>query len=115
MKYLILLLGCLLTQACATSESIFVLSPAQSMSITGQGSGQDAAFNPYGDGNSLAIVKNLGRNVFTIRVQDGDKIVENRSINPNETLEIKLQQGFKLYLDSEQASKAQVNFRKARD
>lgn len=108
----ILLFILFLAQSCATNDAIFELSPAQSMSITGLGVGQDAAKNPYGDTNSIGIIKNIGKNTFTIRVQDGGVIIELFKINPNEVKEVNLLQGYRLYLDSELKGKAKIEFKK---
>ena len=82
------------------------------MSITGKGPGQDAAFNPYAGGNSLAIVKNLGENHFKVRIQNNGEIIENITIQPDEKRQITLLKGFELYVDSEKKSKARINFKK---
>lgn len=101
----------LILQACAPNESIFVLSPAQSMSITGQGPGQDAAKNPYADTDSFAQVKNLGENEFSVRIQNNGAIVKEITIQPGEKREVKLPKGYQLFLDSEMASVARLDFK----
>lgn len=94
------------------SQSVFELKPAQSMSITGQGPGQDAAFNPYSDTTSVAIVENIGEKSFTIRIRsEADKITR-IPIDPKETEEVILPKGSILYLDSEFKSKAKIDFKK---
>ena len=96
--------------SCSSSQSLFELEPAQSMSITGKGPGQDAAYNPYGAGNSLAMVENLGDHPFVVRVQEQGKIIEETPIQPDERKEITLMKGYELYLDSELEGKAKVEF-----
>jgi hypothetical protein len=59
-KLMKILMLVLVIQACSTSESVFELSPQQSMSITGKGVGQDAAYNPYADAKSIAAIKSPG-------------------------------------------------------
>ncbi|MDP5169319.1 MAG: hypothetical protein NWR72_03685 [Bacteroidia bacterium] len=111
-KLVQLLMLVLALQACSASESIFGLSPQQSMCITGKGAGQDAAFNPYSNSKSLAIVKSLDENPFSIRVQMNGEVLENIEVLKNETKEVVLEKGYELYLDSEFASKARVTFKK---
>lgn len=102
----------LLLQACATNASIFELSPQQSMSITGKGPGQDAAYNPYGATKSVSVVQNLGDAAFFVRIQTQGTITENVEIQPRETKEFVLAKGYELYLDSDAVGKAKVTFRK---
>ncbi|MFK8104257.1 MAG: hypothetical protein AB8G15_17145 [Saprospiraceae bacterium] len=101
---------CLLS-ACTSNESIFELSPAQSMIITGKGQGQDAALNPFSETKSIAMVKNIGRNSFMVRVQTKGQIIKELEIQSKEKKEINLEKGYELYLDSDLASKAVVKFK----
>lgn len=110
-QFFLIFFALLLLQACKPSQSIFELSPNQSMSITGKGPGQDAAFNPYLGQSSIGIVKNLGESSFTIRIQKDGAIIEQIVIKPSEKKEIKLLEGYELYLDSEKVSKARVQFK----
>lgn len=98
--------------SCTPSKSIFELSPSQSMSITGKGPGQNAAFNPYGDGKSQAVVKNIGEHSFMVRVQEKGEIITQIPVSPMEIKKVVLEEGYELYLDSELASKAKLTFRK---
>ena len=82
------------------------------MSITGKGPGQDAAINPYFGLDCKAIVKNLGANDFSIRVQAENSIIETILILPGEENEVLLRKGYELYLDSDSESKASVKFKK---
>lgn len=111
-NYFLLLFILLIGQSCASNESIFELSPAQSMSITGLEIGQDAANNPYVNGSSLGKIKNIGKSSFTIRIQNDGVIIESIDINPKETKEVILLKGHELYLDSASKGKAQVLFEK---
>jgi PBP1b-binding outer membrane lipoprotein LpoB len=111
-KLVTILMLAFVLQACSTSESIFELSPQQSMSITGKGPGQDAAFNPYGDMKSMASVKNLGKNSFTVRLQANGKIIDTVEVKPKMKEAFVLERGYELYLDSEQRGKAKVTFEK---
>ncbi len=112
-KYILLFVMLFALQSYAQKdESIFELKPSQSMSVTGKGAGQDAAINPYMDGNSIAVIKNLGKNKFTIRVEYQGKLFQTRVLEPNTTTKIALRQGSQLFLDSELAGKAKVDFKK---
>lgn len=98
--------------SCSPSETIFDLSPQQSMSITGKGPGQDAAFNPYADTKSIAVVTSLSANPFTIRIQYEEKVINEIVVNREEEKEVILEQGYELYLDSQLVSRAQVKFKR---
>jgi hypothetical protein len=112
---LITFLSLLLVLSCGTSSSVLDLPAGQSMSVTGKGPGQDAAFNPFSESNSVAVVKNLGPNPFFIRIQDKTGNYEETRIIPKETLEVFLPMGYELYLDSDRASRAKVSFRKTKE
>lgn len=113
MKSLILSLFALaILQSCTASESIFVLSPTQSMIISGKGPGQDAAINPYLEEDSHAIVRNLGKNSFDVRIQSKGEIIEIVSVLPNEKRVLRLRKGYELYLDCDLEGKARVEFEK---
>lgn len=93
-------------------ENIFELKPSESTAITGKSAGEDAAVNPYKDGNSIAIVKNLGKNSFTIRVEYQEEVVQSRVLKAGKATMIPLRQGSELYIDSKLESKAKVDFKK---
>ncbi len=98
-------------QACTAQDAIFELSPQQSMSITGKGPGQDAAYNPYGDTKSISVVKNLGTTAFNVRIQQAGKIIQDITIMENGKQEFILEKGYELYLDSQDKGKAKVTFK----
>ena len=91
---------------------VFELSANQSMCITGKGIGQDAANNPYNNEDSFAVVKNIGKTSFSVRIQNKNKITKEITIKPKEQKSIKLLKGNVLFLDSVQKSKADVTFMK---
>jgi len=93
------------------NKEIFELKPSQSMSITGKGIGQDAAINLYKDGNSIAIIKNLGENSFEIRVEYQGKVFQTRVLKGGKSTMISLRQGSVLYLDSDLKATAKVSFK----
>lgn len=100
----------LLVTACSSSKNQFELTANQSMLIIGKGTGQDAAINPYADQVSIAEVRNKGEAFFYVRIQNGDQFLSQTPIMPGETREFELQPGFRLYLDSEKASKSEIRF-----
>lgn len=95
-----------------SAQSVLELPPYQSMSITGKGPGQDAAINPYAKVKSYAIVENIGKNEFSIRVQKSGEIIEQLPIKAGTIKKVKLLVGYELYLDSELEGKATVDFEK---
>lgn len=83
----------------AKAQTEFVLEPPQSMIMTGKGPGQDATINPYFGEDCFAIIKNNGKRMFSIRVQQNGKIIEETSILKGDKKIIKLLKGYELYLD----------------
>ena len=82
--------------------------------MTGKGSGQDATINPYFGNDCYALVKNIGKRQFTIRVQKEGKIIEEIAIMKDELKKVKLLKGYELYLDPnpEGIAKASVGYEK---
>ena len=101
-----------LTQFKVKAQTEFVLEPSQSMIMTGKGSGQDGTINPYIGQDCYAIVKNIGKREFFIRVQQDGKMIEEISILEDEMKKVKLLKGYELYLDPnpEGIAKASVDY-----
>ncbi len=97
-----------------TAQTEFVLEPSQSMIMTGKGTGQDATINPYFGQNCYAVVKNIGKIKFSIRVQKEGEIIEEISIQAGELKKVKLLIGYELYLDPNPKgkTKASVDYEK---
>jgi hypothetical protein len=115
MKTLILVISIIFfTQVEVTAQTEFVLEPSQSMIMTGKGPGQDGTINPYMGQDCYAIVKNIGKRQFSIRVQQDGKILEEISILKGELKKVKLLKGYELYLDPnpEGIAKASVDYEK---
>jgi len=112
-NFSLLILTILLIQSCISSQTILTLPPSQSMSVTGLGQGQDAAYNPYGNGKSIAIIKNVSKNKFQVRIQKEGKVIKTTDVNAKEEKEFLLLEGYELYLDSELISKGQVTFKQS--
>ena len=81
------------------AQTEFELEPSQSMVMTGKGSGQDGTINPYYGEDCYAIVENIGKRQFFIRVQQSGKIVEEITILKKEVKKVTLLKGYELYLD----------------
>jgi hypothetical protein len=111
-KYLFLFAMLFVMQSYAQKDkTVFELKPSQNMLMTGKGQGQDGAINPYKDGNSIAIVKNLGKNEFSIRVQKNGQVIKTRTLKAGVSTMIPLAKGSELYFDTELATKVQLEFR----
>lgn len=97
-----------------TAQTEFVLEPSQSMIMTGKGSGQDGTINPYFGQDCYAIVRNIGKRQFSIRVQKKGKIIDEIAILKGELKKIKLLEGYELYLDPNPKgiAKASVDYEK---
>ncbi len=111
-KYILLFVMLFALQSYAQKDkTVFELKPSQSMLITGKGAGQDAAINPYKDGNSIAIIENLSENSFTVRVQYKGDLVKSFVMEANKKTMTSLRKGYELYFDSNLEAKAKVEFR----
>ena len=98
----------------ATAQTEFVIEPSQSMIMTGKGAGQDGTINPYFGQDCYALVKNIGKRKFSIRVQQDGKIIKEISIKNGELKKVKLLKGYELYLDPnpQGIAKASVEYEK---
>ncbi|GAA0732542.1 hypothetical protein GCM10009430_45780 [Aquimarina litoralis] len=96
------------------AQTEFVLEPSQSMIMTGKGPGQDGTINPYIGQDFIAIVKNIGKRKFSIRVQENGKIIEEIPILKGDIKKVKLLKGYELYLDPNPKgiAKASVDYEK---
>ena len=115
MKALILTLAfTLISLSGAFAQTEFVIDPVQSMIMTGKGPGQDATINPFEGQDCFAIVENIGKRQFSIRVQQKGKIIEEITISKGEVKKVTLLKGYELYLDPnpEGKAKARVSYEK---
>ena len=113
MKTIILLFALnLALQFEVKAQTEFVLEPSQSMIMTGKGPGQDGTINPYFGQDSYAIIKNIGKREFSIRIQQNGKIIEEISILKGELKKVKLLKDYELYLDPnpEGVARASVDY-----
>lgn len=93
------------------SQSTFDLDASQSMCISGKGPGQDGAINPFLDGDSMAIIENLGESSFSVRIQKAGEITQTITVASKQIREVKLPKNHVLYLDTESKAKAKVSFK----
>lgn len=113
MKILIFILGLtIFTQYQSFAQTEFDLDPLQSMLMTGKGPGQDGAINPFAGQDCYAIVENMGKNEFSIRIQQNGEILDTVPVSKHEKKKVKLLKGHELYLDAEAQGKvrAKVDF-----
>jgi hypothetical protein len=96
------------------AQTRFTLDPAQSMIMTGKGPGQDATINPYFGEDCYAVVRNIGKREFSIRVQQQGRIIMEIPIQSGEVKRVKLLKGHELYLDPNKdgVAKAEVDYEK---
>ncbi len=111
MKKHLLFILLLLAPFIGFSQSVLELDPSQSMCISGKGTGQDAAINPYLSTNSIGTIENLGANPFSIRIQQDGEILQTSTIEPGAIMAVKLLQGHELYFDSEMKTMAKIGFK----
>ena len=113
MKNLFLLFALVLsTSVSLQAQDVFNLDPNQSMLMTGKGQGQDATINPFAGQDCYAVVENLGKRAFNVRIQAQGKLVEEITVAKGETKRIVLGKEQALYLDPNPAgkSKAKVSY-----
>ncbi|MDO1500082.1 hypothetical protein Q2T40_08050 [Winogradskyella maritima] len=110
-KALLLLSLMFLGSNISLAQDIIELEPTDSMSIAGKGPGQDAAINPYLGMDSVAIVENIGKNEFSIRLQKKGAILKTISIKKGEKKKVELLKGVEMYFDAEDYAKAKVEFK----
>jgi hypothetical protein len=77
--------------------------------VTGKGQGQDATINPFQGEDCFAIIENLGKEFFSVRIQEKGKIIEIIKIKPKKKMRIKLLSGQELYLDGETKNRARAS------
>ena len=96
----------------AQDKQIIELGDNQSMGITGKGPGQDGAINPYSAEESYALVSNLGKNEFSVRIQNGREVLRAVPVKPGQTKRIDLAKNEQVYFDSDLPTKTQIEFRR---
>ena len=107
-KLLILLLFIPLVSFSQTFE----LTNGQSMCMIGKGVGQDATINPYANEEfSSALIENIGKFKFNIRVESIDEERREFIIKPKDIVVVKLFRNNILYFDSLTIEKAEAKIK----
>ena len=57
------------TTTSAQKENKFKLDPSTNMLMTGKGPGQDGSINPFAGQDCVAVVENLAKAPFSVRIQ----------------------------------------------
>jgi len=57
------------TTTSAQKENKFKLDPSTNMLMTGKGPGQDGSINPFAGQDCVAVVENLAKVPFSVRIQ----------------------------------------------
>ncbi len=96
-------------------DGVFVIEPSQSMVMTGKGPGQDGAINPYMGQECTAVVENIGKKEFSVRLQEKGRIKKEIAVSPGEVKEIALGANDELYIDTDQKAKTLLNFKPNED
>ncbi|MCA0153330.1 hypothetical protein [Winogradskyella vincentii] len=94
----------------AQEPYILELGSSQSMCIAGKGPGQDGAINPYLGSDSYAIVENMSKNGFEVRIQVKEDIIEIIPIKPLEKKRILLLKNQVMYFDTNKECKVKIDF-----
>ena len=113
MKLFILTLSLIaFMQSDVFAQTEFDLDPSQSMLMTGKGPGQDGTINPYAGEDCYAVVTNMGKLPFSIRIQKKGEIIKTIPVKKGKVKKVKLLKGQELYLDSsdEGRTKAKVDY-----
>ena len=112
MKPIIFSIFTLLSIYFSTAQEPYVLEldSSQSMCIAGKGPGQDGAINPYLGNDSYAIVENMSKNGFEVRIQVKEDIIEIIPVKPMEKKRILLLKNQVMYFDTNKDCKVKIDF-----
>lgn len=91
------------------AQTVFEIDGSQRMLMTGKGPGQDATINPFQGEDCYAVIENLGEELFSVRIQEKEKIIEIIKVEPKKVKKIKLLSNQELYLDGETNNKAKAS------
>ena len=111
MKCLLVITCLFIIQLESKGQNTFELKPSQSMMMTGKGPGQDATINPFEGKDCLAIVKNLGENTFSVRIQFKGKIKETIVVEPKSTKNVNLPKDHELYFDTKKETTVEISYK----
>jgi len=91
------------------AQTVFEIDGSQRMLMTGKGPGQDATINPFQGEDCYAVIENFGEELFSVRIQEKEKIIEIIKVEPKNVKKIKLLSNQELYLDGETNNKAKAS------
>jgi len=86
----------------AQKENKFKLDPSTNMLMTGKGPGQDGSINPFAGQDCVAVVENLAKAPFSVRIQQNGVVLRTIEIGDKETKQIDLKGSEELYVDTQQ-------------
>ena len=89
------------TPALAQKENKFKLDPSTNMLMTGKGQGQDGSINPFAGQDCVAVVENLAKAPFSVRIQQNGVVLRTIEIGDKETKQIDLKGSEELYIDTQ--------------
>ncbi len=87
--------------ASAQKENKFELDPSTNMLMTGKGPGQDGSINPFAGQDCVAVVENLAKAPFSVRIQQNGVVLRTLEIGAKETKRIELKGSEELYIDTQ--------------
>ena len=90
------------TTASAQKENKFKLDPSTNMLMTGKGPGQDGSINPFAGQDCVAVVENLAKAPFSVRIQQNGVVLRTIEIGAKDTKRIEFKGSEELYVDTEQ-------------
>jgi len=90
------------TTTSAQKENKFKLDPSTNMLMTGKGPGQDGSINPFAGQDCVAVVENLAKTPFSVRIQQNGVVLRTIEIGDKETKQIDLKGTEELYVDTQQ-------------
>ena len=86
--------------ASAQKENKFKLNPSTNMLMTGKGPGQDGSINPFAGQDCVAVVENLAKAPFSVRIQQNGVVLRTIAVEKKETKRISLGAQEELYIDT---------------
>ena len=88
------------TTTSAQKENKFKLDPSTNMLMTGKGLGQDGSINPFAGQDCVAVVENLAKAPFSVRIQQKGIVLRTIAVDKKEMKRISLGAQEELYIDT---------------
>ena len=100
--------------ASAQKENKFKLDPSTNMLMAGKGPGQDGSINPFAGQDCVAVVENLAKANFSVRIQQNGVVLRTLEIGAKETKRIELKGSEELYIDTQKkTTRFTINYKKS--